>query len=227
MYVAVVAQTVINRGEMIDVGYKPHVVEGNLVGSADELAEFAGRTCYQSFARPNAATAANADYLANILTQQHFSVLEHASVTFYIEDVSRSLTHELIRHRHLSYSQLSQRYVDASQMTYVVPPALADDGDAIEDLDNAFQFALADYRDLVESLEAKGSTRKQAREAARCVLPNMTSTALVVTGNLRAWRDVILKRNSPGADAEIQELAATILGHLRIIAPNTVQDLED
>ncbi len=75
------------------------------------LLEFAGRACYQSWSKPNPSTATNAAYLRHIIDVGHFSVLEHASVSFYITGISRSCTHELIRHRHFSYSQLSQRYV--------------------------------------------------------------------------------------------------------------------
>src|SRR5690554_5126308 len=82
---------------------------------AEALSEFAGRACYQAWERPNPKTAHNVDYLANILKQGHESVLEHGSVSFYIEGVSRSLTHELIRHRHLSFSELSQRYVNVEE----------------------------------------------------------------------------------------------------------------
>lgn len=86
------------------------------------LAEFAGRACYQSFDKPNPRTATNAGYLRHIFEVGHHSILEHGSVTFYITGISRSLTHEFIRHRHLSPSQLSQRYVDAKTMKMVIPP---------------------------------------------------------------------------------------------------------
>ena len=70
----------------------------------DTLAEFAGRSCYQAWSKPNPATRANKDYLANIIRQQHTSVLEHASASFYITGVSRAFLCELTRHRHLSFS---------------------------------------------------------------------------------------------------------------------------
>ncbi|MER7167245.1 FAD-dependent thymidylate synthase, partial [Micromonospora sp. NPDC000207] len=85
------------------------------------LAEAAGRACYQSWKKPNPATATNAGYLAHILEIGHLSVLEHGSVTFYFTGVSRSFTHELIRHRHFSYSQLSQRYVPERDAAMVEP----------------------------------------------------------------------------------------------------------
>src|SRR3954454_13546884 len=69
----------------------------------EALAEFAGRACYQSWSKPNPSTSTNAGYLRHILEVGHLSVLEHGSVTFYLTGISRSLTHELIRHRHFSY----------------------------------------------------------------------------------------------------------------------------
>ena len=91
------------------------------------LLEFAGRACYQSWSKPNPKTATNAGYLQHIIDVGHFSVLEHASVSFYITGISRSCTHELIRHRHFSYSQLSQRYVPENESQIVVPPGMEDD----------------------------------------------------------------------------------------------------
>src|SRR5690554_342524 len=106
--------------------YAPRIADDWVSTDADLLAEFAGRSCYQSFHKPNPKTEANQDYLRNILNQGHFSVLEHASATFYVTGVSRALTHELIRHRHLSYSELSQRFVNVEDAEVVIPPALRD-----------------------------------------------------------------------------------------------------
>jgi thymidylate synthase (FAD) len=91
------------------------------------LVEFSGRACYQSWSRPNPATATNAGHLAHILEVGHLSVLEHGSASFYITGVSRSLTHELVRHRPFSPSQLSQRYVDGANAEMVEPDVIADD----------------------------------------------------------------------------------------------------
>lgn len=196
----------------------------SLAGDPDTLAEFAGRACYQSFDKPNEATRANEAYLANIVLQQHFSVLEHASATFYVTGVSRSLTHELIRHRHLSFSQLSQRFVDESTAEYVTPPAADGDTFALNALSDARGFAGEVYAALVEHFrEVRGLTRKQAREAARAVLPNMTETRITVSGNLRAWREFIAKRAVPAADAEIREFALEVQRQLSELAPNTMQ----
>lgn len=198
---------------------------------ADILVEGAGRACYQSWSNPSGRS--NKEYIGNIIEQGHFSVLEHASATFYIEGVSRSLTHELVRHRHLSFSQLSQRFVKLEDAGYVVPPALREllaepatfGGDVEGVLGRAFDEALSVYGLLVEFLEAKGLPRKQAREAARAVLPNMVETSIVVTGNHRSWREFVQKRYTPHADREICELAGSLLCELRRIAPSTYQDM--
>lgn len=197
------------------------------VTDADALAEFAGRACYKSWSKPNPATAANSDYLRNILRQGHFSVLEHASVTFYVEGVSRALLLELERHRFLSFSVESQRYVDTEKHhpEPVLPPAIAPDSSAAGLVRDAYAFALNDYGILVQHLSEQGLKRKEAREAARAVLPNATPVDFLVTGNLRAWRDVLGKRWHEAADAEIRELAGLILTHLQKLAPGAVQDV--
>ena len=222
MKVSLIASTMVDWSNIPDNGWEPEMYTSD----ADDLAEFAGRACYQSWSKPNPATRAAKDYHANTLAQRHFSIYEHASLTFYVEGVSRSLTHELIRHRHLSFSQLSQRFVDETNATYVVPPAIQGDGLAEEALQNAWDAAQFSYQILVERLTAKGLKRKQAREAARAVLPNMTETKIVVTGNVRAWREFVEKRNSPHADAEIRELAQQILEYLDSEAPLSVQDMQ-
>ncbi|AUG87310.1 thymidylate synthase [Streptomyces phage Rowa] len=199
----------------------------NVPTDADALAEAAGRLCYKSFHRPNPDTAANADYLANILRQGHYSVLEHASASFLVRGVSRALLTELTRHRHLSFSVVSQRYVNYEETEPVIPPALR--GTKAEgQIQAAYAEALTDYAILVEWLVSfKGLKRKAAREAARCVLPNAAPVDMVVSGNLRAWRDVLGKRHHVAADAEIREFAGEVLMHLRNVAPNAVQDIPE
>ncbi|MGC9439299.1 FAD-dependent thymidylate synthase [Streptomyces sp. WG5] len=194
----------------------------------DALAEFAGRLCYKSFNRPNPKTARNEDYLRNIIDQGHFSVLEHSSVSFLVRGVSRAFLAELTRHRHLSFSVVSQRYVDYSETEPVIPPALENSayGDGL--LHGIYYQATQAYEKLVEHLVTReGMKRKQAREAARAVLPNAAPVDMVVTGNLRAWRDVLGKRWHMAADVEICRFAGLVLSHLRDIAPNSFQDVPD
>lgn len=225
MNVDVLASTVVNDDLMWRVyGYDMRPGYAGTVG-ADGLAEAAGRLCYKSFNRPNPKTATNEDYLKNILNQGHFSVLEHSSVSFLVRGVSRALLAELTRHRHLSYSVVSQRYCDYSKTEPVIPPAMGEyEADFLR---GAYIGALSCYKTLVEKLTGAGLSRKQAREAARAVLPNAAPVDLVVTGNLRAWRDVLGKRHHVAADQEIQVFAGLVLGHLRDIAPNSFQDIPD
>lgn len=199
----------------------------DLVTHNDLLAEFAGRSCYQAFHKPNPATRENSDYIANIIRQGHESVLEHATATFYIEGVSRALTHELIRHRHLSYSQLSQRFVDEGRRAIVIPPAMRDIPSRVSNLKFDAGDAFNYYEFYVAQLMESGLKRKQAREAARAILPNCTETKIVVTGNMRAWRGVIGLRIDPSADAEIQEISQMILDELRKVAPASFADFDD
>lgn len=203
------------------------------VDGGQALAEFAGRACYQSWAKPNPATATNEGYLRHILEVGHLSVLEHGSVTFYLTGISRSLTHELIRHRHFSYSQLSQRYVPERDAAMVEPAVIAEDPELHAQFVAASEQALAAYTSLLEGLEKKfvdidnaTSRRKQARQAARSVLPNATETRIVVTGNYRAMRHFVAMRASEHADVEIRELAIAMLRELQRVAPNAFADFE-
>ena len=210
-------------------------------GDMQQLVEFAGRSCYESWSKPNPATAKNADYIARTLHgRNHWSIGEHATATFYITGVSRALTHELVRHRHLSYSQLSQRFVDESEANIVIPPAakkseaevVYDSEEFRDDLKGSLPKALEwwageavwNYEDLVSALTGEGLPRKQAREAARAVLPNMIETKIVVTGNMRAWHEVIERRTAPDADAEFQQVAGMIRDELKKIAPAIFTD---
>nr|WP_218888897.1 FAD-dependent thymidylate synthase [Saccharopolyspora hordei] len=199
----------------------------------EALAEFAGRACYQSWHKPNPATATNAGYLRHILEVGHLSVLEHGTVSFYFSGISRSLTHELIRHRHFSYSQLSQRYVPERDAAVVEPDAIADDPELHEVFVRATEASAKAYHELLTALEQKFADepkatlrRKQARQAARSVLPNATETRIVVTGNFRAWRHFIAMRASEHADVEIRALAVECLRQLQDAAPNVFSDFE-
>lgn len=211
----------------------PDAVDGEL------LVEFAGRGCYDSFGKPNEATRDTTDYLAHIEEVGHWSVMEHATVTFHIKHVSRSLTHELIRHRHLSPSQLSQRFAKlgkGGQDCFVVPPLFEHptDADAYQIMMDVWDLAGVAYEKLLAigtaRLEAQGVegtlAKKRAREAARCVLPNMTPTKITLTGNHRAWRDMLLKRLQPEADQEISRLAQVLFGQLSELEPALYQDLQ-
>ena len=198
----------------------------------EKLAEFAGRLCYMS--QRNPAKRATRDYLENIKKQGHGSVLEHANYSLLLEGVSRSLTHELVRHRAgFAYSQLSQRYVDESEANFVIPPAIIGD-ELLEGQWRAqIEEAQRSYVRLVEQLMErymwvadKVHRRKMAREAARGVLPNSTETKIVVTANARAWRTMLELRSSEGAELEIRRCAVAILQLLSRETPAFFSDFE-
>ena len=205
---------------------EPDHLKVNWEGEATELermVEYAGRVCYMSYHNPAKRTTDT--YISNILKQKHYSVLEHSNITVLIEGVSRSLTHELVRHRHLSFSQLSQRYVDESECSFVIPPAIIEDAEAFSDWYEDIKDIPEKYKRLSDRLYEKNATitektlrRKVAREAARSVLPNCTETKLVVTGNIRAWRDVLVLRGSTHAEREIRRLAVALLKQFKYIS---------
>lgn len=217
-------------------GDSRHVMPGKAEGSAFEkrvralpqslrkagqlLIEFAGRLCYESWNLPNPDTATNAGYIANLLDHRHFSVIEHVSITFYVEGVSRNLTHELIRHRHLSFSELSQRFVNMEDANVVIPPAY---GGGVEKLSKAHRER---YKYEVARLRGEGLNRKQARQAARYGLPSGMETKLVVSGNLRTWMELLPKRYDPNADAEIQEFARKVADILKQEYPDVFAGMD-
>lgn len=183
-------------------------------GDGEFAAELGGRLCYLSFGK-NQYRKNNPEYITNIIRQQHFSVLEHAVWTFIITGVSRSLTHELIRHRHLSPSQLSQRYVDESTADMVIPPFFSHD-DELRDMwkaavDQAHQAYVALVDRASEKYPELGNTKRErriaVRQAARSVLPNATETKIQITANATAIRHVLHMRGSLDAEAEIRRLA--------------------
>jgi thymidylate synthase (FAD) len=198
----------------------------------EKLAEFAGRLCYMS--QKNPAGRATREYLENIKKQGHGSVLEHANYSLLLEGVSRSLTHELVRHRAgFAYSQLSQRYVDESEANFVVPPAIVGDEILLKEWRAQIDEAQRSYVRLVEHLMErygwvadKVHRRKMSREAARGVLPNSTETKIVVTANARAWRTMLELRSSEGAELEIRRCAVAIIKMLSKESPAFFSDFE-
>jgi thymidylate synthase (FAD) len=198
---------------------------------AEKLCEAAGRVCYMSFGK---GRKTNAEYLGNIIGVGHGSVLEHAVWNFIVTGVSRSLTHELIRHRAgFGYSQLSQRYVDESEADFIEPAPIAEDPELHAIWLEAIDAARQAYRRLVEGLSEKFQSveqatlrRKLARQAARSVMPNACETKIFVTANARALRHFIELRGDEHADSEIRALAVKMLRILKAQAPNIFGDYE-
>ena len=202
--------------------------------AAEVLAEVAGRACYMSFGK---GRKSNQEYIENILSSKHGSVLEHAVWNLLITGVSRALTHELVRHRAgFGYSQLSQRYVDESDARYVVPPLYQDSAELRARWQQTIECVRKAYVELAEATTAyvqqkhpemaPRDRRKWARQAARSVLPNACETKIFVTGNSRAWRHFLELRGSPHADTEIRLLAVEVARRLKQESPNIFHDVE-
>ena len=164
----------------------------------------------------------------------HGSVLEHAVYTFLFEGISRALTHELVRHRAgFAYSQLSQRFVDESNIAFVLPPEIEEGTPAFDIWKKACEESLDSYRELLAQITEQVADepsatmrRKRARQAARSLLPNSAETKIVVSANVRAWRHFIELRASTSADAEIRKLAIATLRVLQEQAPALFGDFE-
>ena len=223
--------TLIARPEFLEPAHLRVQWQGD-ASSGERLAEFAGRVCYMS--QHNPASRSTAEYLENIKKQGHGSVLEHAVYVLLIEGISRSCSHELVRHRAgFGYSQLSQRYVDESHAAFVMPPAILGDAKLEAEWQAQVADAQAAYVRAVEALMQrydwvadKVHRRKMAREAARSVLPNATEVKIVVSGNARAWRTMLELRAGEGAELEIRRMAVACLHVLQREAPALFSDFE-
>lgn len=189
------------------------------------LVERAGRECYQSWNNPSGRSTD--EYIDNLIHQGHLSVLEHVTISFELE-CSRSVSHELVRHRHFSFSQESTRYVaynTRSNSVGVETPPLLEVlsvtneelldimGEAIDQIQRLYNELLDLSKQEIDRThpELPAKTRKQAAlSIARTVLPQGMTTHLVMTGNLRAWLEFLARRGARAADPEMRELASAI-----------------
>ncbi len=199
--------------------------------SSEQLCEIAGRLCYLSYGK---GRKTNEEYIHHLLEVGHGSVLEHAVWNFIITNVSRSLTHELVRHRiGFAYSQLSQRYVDEAETDFVEPDCIAKDEqlhkiwlETVEQTRKSYIELVGKLSEMYADFPDKTMRRKLARQAARSVLPNATETKIFVTANARALRNFIELRANEAADIEIRKLAIAILKIMQKEAPNIFGDYE-
>ena len=183
----------------------------------------AARTCYDSKEKD---LESSRKMIKAIVKSGHESCVEHATATFRLSDVSRVLTHELVRHRLLSFSQRSQRYVKENEPSYVIPDVLVDDNAANQKMllaRDIFEKAMQSAWDAYSLLLSYGLKP----EDARFVLPNACATEIVVSGNFREYRNFLKLRLSPRAQWEIRNAAYIILDKLYEIAPSCFEDLKD
>ncbi len=204
--------------------FREYLNDPTLLPEGAQLSKIAGQLCYMSFG-PKRTFNAQADrYFDNLKSSGHGSVFEHASFSFLLYGISRSVTHEIVRHRAgFGYSQLSQRFVSGRMLRFVERPEYAGDelfhAQFLERIERSSSEYAALSNRLLEmqqagtqilSAEAKTDLRKKVQQCARSVLPNETEAPMVMTGNARAWRHFIEMRASAHAEIEIRELAMRV-----------------
>lgn len=162
-------------------------------------------------------------FLDRFIELGHGSPLEHATFTFEISGVSRSCSHQLVRHRNTSFNQKSQRYVDEENFEYVMPEELS----VCEDASRLFDIAMLDANDayvsIKEALMDAGYPEKIAQENARAVLPNACATSLVMTMSLRQIYNFLDIRLCNRAQDEIREVATRIYDIMRTNFPKLMR----
>lgn len=192
--------------------------------NAEDVIEQAGRSCYQSW--HNYCPPASAEkFIKNLIKRGHHSVLEHAQATFYITGGSRAFTHQLVRHRLLAISQESQRSVNyvnydhnkKNEFEYVIPPSIDEAG-----LTKEFKQVAA----LVYNLYKKAVKRGVAPGDARYILPNATTSGIVISGNFRELRHIFCMRCVSAAQWEIREVALQMLKIMKANTPSCFFDFE-
>jgi thymidylate synthase (FAD) len=205
---------------------------GDRPNPGELLVEFAGRACYRSWEpglNPN-VTRVRTDrneYLENILRSAHGSVLEHASYTFALRDVSRVFTHELVRHRAGSaFSQESLRYVRLTEIGFRVPPALEPVRDRVVAIVEQLEELQVDAAARL-GLDDDGvpfAVKKEVTSALRRLAPIGLSTDIIWTANLRTLRHVIEMRTAPAAEEELRLVFDRVAASMRDEAPGLFQD---
>ena len=178
-----------------------------------QVIEQAGRTCYLSFDRIGEDTCSG--FIRRLIKMGHESPLEHAYATFRVRNCSRAMTHQLVRHRLMSVSQQSQRYVDEDGFAYVMPKAIPTEfvDDFHEDMKT------------IQQMYHKWRKRGLRKEDARFVLPNACVSEIVVSANFREWRHIFKLRTSAKAQWEIREACCTMLSILLEHAPPCFDDI--
>jgi thymidylate synthase (FAD) len=219
--------------EGYDLGFEGYLDDPTDLSPAAQLLKTAGQTCYASFGDQRTYNENAQRYFDNLSSSGHGSVFEHASFSFLCYGISRSNTHEVVRHRAgTAYSQLSQRYVSGRVLRFVERPEYREHPALhkrfCERIDQAYReyhevadelLALQDEGDMHLAADAKTDRRKRVQQTARSVLPNETETILVMSGNVRAWRHMIEMRTDAHAETEIRDLFLRVFLCLRKAEP--------
>lgn len=197
----------------------------------EKVISSAAKLCYSSVGVDDILNGLNEEnvqkFLDKLMSYGHMSPIEHVSFTFAVEGVSRSLTHQLVRHRIGSYSQQSQRYVKLNQFEYIVPPSIHKDEKAKEIFVKMMEDSQKAYDEIVDILKEKYikngmkklGAEKKAIEDARYVFPNACETKIIVTMNARSLFNFFEHRCCNRAQWEIHDLADEMLNQVREVAP--------
>jgi thymidylate synthase (FAD) len=180
---------------------------------AEVIIEQMGRIAHRS----EAGATATGFLIHKLIGWGHESVLEHASATIEASEISRTLSHQLVRHRLVAYTQESQRYVEQGNFGYVVPLSILDSEDSLATFDSAMAYLQQCYENLIDA--------GIPPEDARFVLPNACYTRIGITANFRQWRHMIQLRCDKHAQWEIREMFGQILHLLHSHAPSCFEDL--
>lgn len=207
---------------------------------SEKLTKVAGQTCYMSFGPKRTWNKEAQKYFDNIILSGHGSVMEHANFSFLIWGVSRSFTHELVRHRAgCAYSQVSQRYVSGRVLRFVERAEYQGDEHLHELFEERVDRAHKEYSEMADYLyakqekgykilsgEQKTDLRKKVQQVSRSLLPNETEAPIVVTANVRAWRHMINMRASNHAEVEIRNVFFNIYKILKDVSPMLFKDFK-
>jgi thymidylate synthase (FAD) len=204
-----------------ELNFSQYVEDPSALPPGASVCKMAGQLCYASFGVKRTMNADAERYFNNIKESGHGSVLEHANFTMLFYGISRSVTHELVRHRAgVGVSQISQRYVSGRVLRFVERPEYQGIPALHEAFERRIDAAAADYNAIADvllaeqkagsellSADARTDLRKKVQQAARSVLPNETEAPIIVTANARAWRHILEMRASSHAEVEIRALA--------------------
>lgn len=223
-----------------DLGFQAYVEDPTWLPDSSQLCKTAGQLCYASFGPRRTTNENAAAYFERLTSAGHGSVLEHANFSFLLYGISRSVTHELVRHRAgVGISQISQRYVSGRVLRFVERPEYQDDPELHAFFEERADRAAAEYEAMADRLlerqksgaalldaEHKTDARKKVQQTARSVLPNETEAPMLFTGNVRALRHIIEMRADGHAESEIRNLAARLFLCLATADPILFGDYE-
>jgi thymidylate synthase (FAD) len=201
---------------------------------SEALVEMAGKLCYMSFSTDlnknltRVGTRKNSEYIQQqIVEAKHGSVLEHATCTFALMNVSRVLTHELVRHRIGSYSQVSGRYVRTDEIGYVLPSVIAANSHATKIFHDAFEYMEGAIERLSNTFHIDDQTfamKKVLTSAFRRIIGNGQCNHIIATYNHRTLRHLIELRTAPGAEEEIRLVFGAIFDIVSVQFPSIYAD---